>query len=73
MMNLKREILLLEKKTLFLQKLNLSNFVGAKPTNKFKKIPHLQPMLSLSNAFNIEDMRDFIKKIQNFLNLKKKN
>ena len=53
-------------------KLNLSNFVGAKPTNKFKKIPHLQPMLSLSNAFNIEDMQDFLKKIRNFLNLKEK-
>ena len=69
---LKKEILLLEKKNSFLQKLNLSNFVGAKPTNKFKKIPHLQPMLSLSNAFSIEDMRDFIKKIQNFLNFKEK-
>ena len=70
---LKKEVLLLEKNNSFLKKLNLSsNFVGAKPTNKFKKIPHLQPMLSLSNAFNIEDMSDFVKKIQNFLNLKDK-
>ena len=30
-------------------------------------------MLSLSNAFNLEDMKDFFKKINNFLNLSNKN
>ena len=30
-------------------------------------------MLSLSNAFNKNDMEDFLKKINNFLNLKKNN
>ena len=30
-------------------------------------------MLSLSNAFNKEDMKDFISKIGNFLSLKDKN
>ena len=30
-------------------------------------------MLSLSNAFNLEDMKDFLKKINNFLNLSNKN
>ena len=69
---LKKEILLLEQKNSFLKKLNLlSPIVGASPLNKFKKIQHLRPMLSLSNAFNKEDMSDFIKKIKNFLNLKK--
>ena len=29
-------------------------------------------MLSLSNAFNISDMEDFTKKINNFLNFKEK-
>ena len=29
-------------------------------------------MLSLSNAFNLEDMKDFLKKINNFLNFKNK-
>ena len=28
-------------------------------------------MLSLSNAFNLDDMEDFLKKISNFLSLKK--
>ena len=68
---LKKEIFNLEKEYLFLKKLNyLSNNVGAKPLNKFKKIKHLSPMLSLSNAFNLDDMRDFLKRINNFLNLK---
>ena len=40
---------------------------------QIKKIKHLQPMLSLSNAFNKNDMEDFLKKIKNFLNLKNQN
>ncbi len=68
---LKKEIFLLEKKYSFLEKLDLTkNLVGAVPANKFKKIKHLKPMLSLSNAFNREDMNDFLKKINNFLNNK---
>ncbi len=72
--DLKKEIILLENKHLFLKKLNLlSTIVGAKPTNKFKKIQHLKPMLSLSNAFDKKDMFDFVKKIKNFLNINKEN
>ena len=60
---LKREILSLEDKNSYLKSLNLlSKIVGASPTNKFKKIKHLSPMLSLSNAFDKKDMEDFIKK-----------
>ena len=67
---LKEEIFDLEKNHSYLQRLNLtSNIFGFKPANKFKKIKHLSPMLSLSNVFNKEDMRDFLKKIKNFLNL----
>ena len=47
--------------------------MGSKPTNKFKKIKHLSPMLSLSNVFNKENMEDFIKKVNNFLNISDKN
>ena len=72
--DLKKEIILLENKHLFLKKLNLlSKIVGAKPANKFKKIRHLKPMLSLSNAFDKKDMLDFLKKIKNFLNINKEN
>ncbi len=68
---LKKDIFELEKKYSFLKKLNLTkNLVGTTPAKKFKKIKHLKPMLSLSNAFNSEDMNDFLKKIKNFLNSK---
>ena len=68
---LKNEVLKLEDKFSYLKKHSkLKNIVGAKPTNKFKKVKHLSPMLSLSNAFNLNDMKDFQKKINNFLSLK---
>ncbi len=69
--NLKREIIELQNKYKFLKEQKfLENLVGSPPTNKFKKVKHLRPMLSLSNAFDKNDMIDFIKKIKNFLNLK---
>jgi DNA ligase (NAD+) len=37
--------------------------------SNFEKIKHLKPMLSLSNVFSLDDLRDFIKKINNFLGL----
>ncbi len=68
---LKKEIYELEKKYSFLKKIDsVSKIIGASPSNKFKKIKHLRPMLSLSNAFNKSDMQDFLKKINNFLNIK---
>ncbi len=70
---LKKEIFELEKKYVFLKKLNLNKtLVGAPPSNKFKKIKHLKPMLSLSNAFDEKDMKDFLSKVNNFLNITNK-
>jgi len=66
--DLKKEIFDLEEKNTFLKKLNLNKIIGSTPSNKFKKIKHLKPMLSLSNAFNKNDMMDFLSKINNFLN-----
>ena len=69
--NIKKEILNLERKYKYLKDKNSpSQKVGYKPSDKFKKIDHDVPMLSLSNAFSIENVSDFIKKIANFLNLK---
>ncbi len=65
---IKIEILNLEKKYPYLKDYkSIDKIVGSKPSNKFKKIKHLSPMLSLSNAFNLDDMLDFCKKINNFL------
>ena len=71
---LKIETLELEKKFTFLKQIeSITNIIGSKPSNKFKKIKHLSPMLSLSNAFDIDDMKDFLKKVNNFLNDSNKN
>ena len=54
---LKKEIVDLEDQNRFLKKFgSIKNIVGSKPSNKFKKIKHTKPMLSLSNAFGKEDM-----------------
>ena len=72
--SLKKEIFNLEKNNDYLKKLNLSKkIIGSPPSNKFKKVKHLKPMLSLSNAFDKKDMNDFVSKINNFLNFKNQN
>ena len=72
--SLKIEILNLEKRYSYLKNKNSPyQKVGYEPSNKFKKIKHLKPMLSLSNAFDKEGMRDFLSKISNFLNIKDLN
>lgn len=38
--------------------------VGGVPLQGFKKVTHNYPMLSLSNAFGEEDLRDFDRKIR---------
>tara|TARA_B100001996_G_scaffold210406_1_gene161454 strand:- start:1176 stop:3200 length:2025 start_codon:yes stop_codon:yes gene_type:complete len=69
--SLKKELIKLAKKYPFLKKIeNLNNLVGFKPSAKFEKVKHSKPMLSLGNAFEKEDMLDFRKKINNFLNNK---
>ena len=68
---LKREIIDLENKYNFLSdKDSPSNKVGFKPSKNFKKVLHRVPMLSLSNAFDEEDLVNFEKKIRNYLNQK---
>ena len=44
-----------------------SRRVGAAPTTGFRKIRHNVAMLSLSNAFSQQDMRDFIDSLRNFM------
>ena len=65
---IKNEILDLERKYDYLKDKNSpSNKVGFKPSKNFKKAKHKVPMLSLSNAFDEEDLVNFEKRIKNYL------
>ena len=63
---LKNELIAFEKVN---NKFNfVSNKVGFVPSEKFSKIKHLEKMLSLDNAFQLNDIINFLKKIKNYLN-----
>ena len=68
---LKQDIFNIEKSNPdLISKESPSLTVGFKPSKNFIKIRHRVPMLSLSNAFDEEDLNNFEKKIFNFLSLK---
>ena len=68
---LKKDIIDLEDSYKFLKsEYSPSKTVGFMPSKNFQKIKHKVPMLSLGNAFNEEDLKNFEKKIINFLSLK---
>ncbi|KMO38203.1 NAD-dependent DNA ligase LigA [Methylobacterium aquaticum] len=43
--------------------------VGAKASDKFAKVRHAMPMLSLGNAFSDEEIGDFVERVRRFLGL----
>ena len=67
---LKKEIIEIEKKNPHLIDKNSPLFqVGFKPSKNFKKFKHREKMLSLSNIFSKDDLINFQKKLNNFLDL----
>ena len=69
--DLKKEIIKLENKYNFLtSKLSPLNSTGFRPSKNFLKSKHRVQMLSLSNAFDENDLINFEKKIYNYINEK---
>src|SRR5476651_376412 len=50
-----------------------SHRVGAKASEKFAKVMHRVPMLSLDNAFDDEEVGDFLGRVRRFLGLKEED
>ena len=47
-----------------------SRKVGAAPSQRFASAPHARPMLSLDNAFDVDEAREFVARVRRFLRLR---
>ena len=57
----------LEKKYHYILPDSPTQRVGAPPLDKFEKVTHTEPMLSLDNAFAFDDIREFDKRVRKLL------
>ena len=68
--DLRRSIQEIEQKYPFLVNENSPSFsVGAEPSEKFKKVNHSTPMLSIQNAKNREEVISWSDSLRNFLRI----
>lgn len=67
--NLMKELIKIEEENPELKRTDSpTNRVGGKPLDKFEQIVHKIPMLSLSNAYSGQDLRDFDKRVRDMVN-----
>ena len=67
--NLMKELIKLEEENPELKRVDSpSSRVGGKALDKFTQITHKIPMLSLSNAYSAQDLRDFDKRVRDINN-----
>lgn len=65
---LMKELIKLEEENPNLKRIDSpSNRVGGKPLDKFEQIVHKIPMLSLSNAYSAQDLKDFDKRVKDMV------
>ncbi len=57
----------LEKKYNYILPDSPTQRVGAPPLDKFEKVKHNEPMLSLDNAFSADDLREFDRRVRRHL------
>lgn len=57
----------LEEKHHFILPDSPTQRVGAPPLDKFEKVKHTEPMLSLGNAFSHDEVREFDQRVKRFL------
>ncbi|HSQ90478.1 NAD-dependent DNA ligase LigA [Romboutsia sp.] len=66
--NLINELIKLEEENPSLKRADSpTNRVGGKPLDKFEQIVHKIPMLSLSNAYSSQDLKDFDKRVRDMV------
>jgi DNA ligase (NAD+) len=57
----------LEKKYNYILPDSPTKRIGAPPLDKFEKVRHTEPMLSLDNAFSYDEVREFDERVKRFL------
>jgi len=66
-----RHLTELEERYIFILPDSPTQRVGAPPLDKFEKVKHTEPMLSLDNAFSYDEVREFDERVMRLLKTEK--